>query len=107
MYNLSDNHKLFTQTVIDTINQTTNARKLYDVSVSELLVVKANYDLLSELLNVDYVSANLLDALATQVGTGRLPGESDADLKKENCYYCFKQIVKRDYPRIDKNHKSF
>ena len=26
-------------------------------------VVKANYDLLSELLNVDYVSANLLDAL--------------------------------------------
>ena len=83
MYSLADNHKLFTQTVIDTINQTTNARKLYDVSVSELLVVKANYDLLSDLLDVDYVSANLLDALATQVGTSRLPGESDADLKKK------------------------
>ena len=40
MYSLSDNHKLFTQTVIDTITQTTNARKLYDLSVSELIIIK-------------------------------------------------------------------
>ena len=107
MYNLSDNHKLFTQTVIDTINQTTNARKLYDVSVSELLVVKANYDLLSELLNVDYVSANLLDALATQVGTGRLPGESDADLKKKIVTTALSKTSNGTIPELIKIIKAF
>jgi len=107
MYSLADNHKLFTQTVIDTINQTTNARKLYDVSVSELLVVKANYDLLSDLLDVDYVSANLLDALATQVGTSRLPGESDAELKKKIVITALSKSSSGTIPEIIKIIKAF
>lgn len=107
MSSLTDNHKLFTQTVIDTINQTTNARKLYDVSVSELLVVKANYDLLSELLDVDYVSANLLDALATQVGTNRLPGESDADLKKKIVTTALSKSSSGTIPDLIKIIKAF
>jgi len=107
MSSLTDNHKLFTQTVIDTINQTTNARKLYDVSVSELLVVKANYDLLSELLDVDYVSANLLDALATQVGTSRLPGESDAELKKKIVTTALSKSSSGTIPDLIKIIKAF
>jgi hypothetical protein len=82
MSNFDDRHKLFTQTVINT-ESGTNARKLYDTSIQELNTLEANYDLLSELLNIDYVTDNLLDNLAVLVGTSRIPGESDADLKNK------------------------
>ena len=82
MSNFDDRHKLFTQSIINT-ETGTNARKLYDVSVSELNTLEVNYNLLSELLDIDYVSDVLLDNLASLVGTSRLPGESDVDLKKK------------------------
>lgn len=82
MSSFDNRHKLFTQTVINT-EVGTNARKLYDTSVQELNTLEANYNLLSDLLDIDYVSGNLLDNLASLVGTSRLSGESDADLKKK------------------------
>lgn len=82
MSDFDNKHKLFTQSVINT-EEVTNARKLYDVSVSEYNTLENNYNLLSELLDIDYVTDILLDNLATFVGTSRLPGESDEDLKKK------------------------
>lgn len=82
MSDFDNRNTLFTQSVINT-EEGTNARKLYDVSVSELNTIEANYNLLDDLQDIDYVSGNLLDGLASLAGTSRLPGESDADLKKK------------------------
>lgn len=82
MSNFDNRHNLFTQSIINT-ETGTNARKLYDVSVQELNTLETNYNLLSDLLDIDYTTDVLLDNLATLVGTSRLPGESDVDLKKK------------------------
>ena len=46
-------------------------------------IAQTNYNLLSDLLDINYTTNVLLDNLATLVGTSRLPGESDVDLKKK------------------------
>ena len=82
MSNFDDRYTLFTQSIINT-ESGTNARKLYDVSIQELNTLEANYNLLSDLLDINYTTDVLLDNLATLVGTSRLPGESDNDLKNK------------------------
>ena len=95
MSNFDDRHKLFTQSIINT-EAGTNARKLYDVSVQELNTLETNYNLLADLLDINYTTDVLLDNLATLVGTSRLPGRIRCRFKK-NYHYYIKQIVKRHY----------
>ena len=82
MSDFDNRRELFTQSTIDT-TLGTNAQKLYYVFTQELNNLKANYDLLDDLLDITYCTNNLLNQLASLVGTSRINGETDADLRKK------------------------
>lgn len=82
MSDFDNRRSKFTQSTIDT-TLGTNAQKLYYVFTQELNNIKANYDLLDELLDINFCSGNLLNNLAALVGTSRINGETDLELRKK------------------------
>lgn len=82
MSDFDDRKSLFTQTTINTLDDT-NAKKLYLVGTQEPNELQTNYNLLDDLLDIDFCTGNLLDNLAGLVGTSRLTGETDAELRSK------------------------
>lgn len=98
--------ELFTASTLD-LSEGTNAEKFYSTTTNELDTLKANYDLLSNLISVDYCTSALLDQLAANIGTSRLAGETDEELKNKITLSALSKLSSGTAPELMAIVKAF